>query len=1102
MRIGLLGPLEVQTGSGARVEVSGARLRRLLILLALDAGRVVPSAELVDGVWGDEPPSGTVNALQALVSRLRRAVPEAPVDSHPSGYRLAVAAEAVDLARFERLAAAGRAALPVDPARAVAVLTEALALWRGPALADVADADFARAPVARLDELRLGATEDRIEALLALGEAASLIPELRALVAAHPVRERPAGQLIRALRAAGRPAEALAGYDRIRTALAETLGTDPSPELAALHLELLRGAPVPVPPGPRPAPGDRPAGDAPAGPGGTDPDTRPAGIRPGPADGPGRARHNLPAGLTSFIGREEELRRVRKLLAEARLVTLTGPGGAGKTRLAVESARELLGQAPDGVWLVELAPVTDPADLPQTVLTVLGLREQALLARRGAPSGELADPLGRLVGAIEGRDLLLILDNCEHLVGAAAELADRLLAAGPRLRVLATSREPLGITGEVLHPVESLALPPVGAGPEQAGTYPAVRLLADRARAVRPDFAVDDRNVAAVVRICRALDGMPLAIELAAARLRALGAAQIAARLDDRFRLLTAGSRTALPRHQTLRAVVDWSWDLTDEPERAVLRRLAVFAGGATLEAAERVCAGDGVDPADVLDRLTALVDKSLVIASGDGDPRYRLLETIREYGLRRLAEAGEEERVRRAHVEEFLSLAETADAYLRGREQLRWLARLAAEHDNLHAALRWTVGAGDGVIATRFVGALGWYWWLRGHRLEGADLAKQALALPGVEEAPGASPVVAYALGALNVLSARAEMPAALEWLRRGARLAEARSGAHPMLRLIGPMAASFQRYDPTTLDALVPLFDDPDPWTAGIARMMHAHGQLNFGLAENTAETDFSIALGQFREIGERWGAALTLAALADVLSRRGEHGGATGLLGEALDQLRALGSLEDVPELQLRLAHELWLLGERHRAVELLTEADREAERLGSDEARVALGYEWAAVLRDQGDWAAARRRLMASVELTSSGRRVPPQWRAMVQSSLGYVAAAEGELDAARTHHDRALDAAIESHDAPIAAQVLMGYADLTLRLGRPARAARLIGAADAVRGGPDRSLLDGPRIERAVRDALGPVDFAAALAAGAFASMATIRDVVRAAVPSI
>ncbi|MEJ8643349.1 BTAD domain-containing putative transcriptional regulator [Streptomyces sp. MS1.HAVA.3] len=670
---------------------------------------MVASELLIDGIWQDDPPAGATNALQALVSRLRRALPGVEVESHPAGYRLAVAPDAVDVFRFERLASAGRSALARDPDMAARVLREALELWRGPALLDVAGSDFFRAPVTRLSELRTAALEDRIEADLRVGRGRELTGEITSLVAEHPLREGLVGALMRSLVAAGRPAEALTVYENARKALAEELGADPSPELSALHTAVLRGE-VPAGPPAAPAPARVPAPPQPAD----------APQQPQPTATPTPTPTNLRAGLASFVGRDDDLAHVHALMDRFRLTTLTGPGGAGKTRLAVQSARPLLGRFPDGVWLVELAPLSAEADVPQAVWNALALRDQA---------SATGDPLDRLAAALRTRTALLVLDDCEHLIGAAAALADRLLGECPGLSVLATSREPLGLTGEALWPVRPLALPPRDADAEQAMSYAAVRLLNDRAAAARSGFAVTGETAPAVTRICRALDGMPLAIELAAARLRTMSPEQLAARLDDRFRLLTGGARTAPRQHQTLRAVVDWSWELLTQAERALLRRLAAFPGGATVEAAEGVCAGGPVEVDEVLDLITSLADKSLLVTAGDG--RYRMLETIRAYGLEKLAEAGEQETVRRAHAAYFTGLAEAADPYLRRAEQLEWLARLTAEHDNLAAALRGALVAGDARAAVRVVAAAGWYWWLSGHKADGAELAAQALALP-----------------------------------------------------------------------------------------------------------------------------------------------------------------------------------------------------------------------------------------------------------------------------------------------------------------------------------------------------------------------------------
>src|ERR1700729_2747142 len=624
----MLGSFEVRTDDGVLADVPGARLRALLIALALEPGHAVPKAALVDWIWGERPPSDAANALQRLASRLRKALPDGLVEGQTDGYRLRVEPDAVDAVRFGQLV--GQARNDEGPRRGE-LLREALALWGGAALQDgglPASAAF-DAAVTQLEGLRLTAMEDWFDAEISLGHGVELVTELTGLVAAHPLRERLVAALMRALTATGRDTEALLVYQRTREALADALGVDPSPELSALHVALLRGE---------------------------------LGRRPQRWLDEGR-KTNLRAELTSFVGKDADVAAVRELIAGHRLTTLVGPGGSGKTRLATETARTLLGDLPDGAWLVELAAIGADGDVPQAALAALGLRD-ALLGE--APN---AEPTDRLIAAIREREALLILDNCEHVIESAAAFAHRVLGEGQRLRILATSREPLGITGEARWLVEPLALPEGDAGPGEIESAPAVQLLRDRAGAGRRDLAVDARTLSTMARVCRPLDGMPLAIELAAARLRTMSIDQLANRLDDRFRLLTSGSRTALPRHKTLRAVVDWSWELLTDAEQTVLRRLSVFSGGAGLEAAERVCAGHGVEPEQVLELLTALAEKSLLLTDGDGAPRYRMLDTIKEYAGDRLAEAGESDLARHAHLAYFPGFAETAGEYLRRAE-------------------------------------------------------------------------------------------------------------------------------------------------------------------------------------------------------------------------------------------------------------------------------------------------------------------------------------------------------------------------------------------------------------------------------------------------
>ena len=456
--------------------------------------------------------------------------------------------------------------------------------------------------------------------------------------------------------------------------------------------------------------------------------------------------HNLPVQLTALVGRERELAELRRLLGGTRLLTLTGTGGCGKTRLALQAAAEALGDYPDGVWLAELAALSDPAVVPQTAAAALGVPERPGQAM-----------LGTLVHALRAKRLLLVLDNCEHLIVASAELIDALLRGCPGVRVLATSREALGITGEVAWRVPSLPVPPPEPPPtvDDLTRYDAVRLFVDRAGAALPSFALTAQNASAVAGVCHRLDGIPLALELAAARVRGLSAEQIGARLDQRFRLLTGGSRTALPRQQTLAAAVGWSYDLLDPPERALLDRLAVFAGGFALEAAEAVCAGDGLAAEDVLELLLRLVDKSLVQAEEDaaGADRYRLLETIRQYARERLAASGLADAVYARHAAYYLALAEQSSAPGWDPEVVHRYAQLEREADNLRAALRWSAESGETEPALRVCGALGLFWYSREFPGAWRAYLEELVAAPGVDPR---APVRGRALTAVAELANR----------------------------------------------------------------------------------------------------------------------------------------------------------------------------------------------------------------------------------------------------------------------------------------------------------------------------------------------------------
>nr|WP_042193560.1 BTAD domain-containing putative transcriptional regulator [Kibdelosporangium sp. MJ126-NF4]CEL20775.1 Signal transduction response regulator / Disease resistance domain-containing protein [Kibdelosporangium sp. MJ126-NF4]CTQ98421.1 Signal transduction response regulator / Disease resistance domain-containing protein [Kibdelosporangium sp. MJ126-NF4] len=1040
MRIGILGPFEVHTGDGGVADVPGARLRALLIALALEPGRVVQKATLVDWIWGENPPSDAANALQRLASRLRRVLPDGVVDGQVGGYRLTVEPDAVDAVRFERLV--GQARGGEDPEQ-VALLREALGLWRGAAMQDVGlqDSEAFDAAVVRLDGLRLAASEDRFEAEIRLGHGAELVTELTDLVAAHPVRERLVAALMRALGAAGRSSEALVVYQRAREALADALGVDPSPELSELHVALLRGE---------------------------------VGRRE-------ESRNtNLRAELTSYVGKAADVAAVRELVTGHRLTTLIGPGGSGKTRLATETARTLLGDTPDGAWLVELAAIGADGDVAQATLAALGQREGLL---GGSPD---AEPTDRVIAAIRDRQALLVLDNCEHVIESAAAFAHRVLGECQRLRILATSREPLGITGEALWQVAPLALPAENAKPDDIESSPAVQLLRDRASAVRKDFVLDARTLSTMARVCRALDGMPLAIELAAARLRTMSLDQLANRLDDVFRLLTGGSRTALPRHRTLRAVIDWSWEPLTEAERMVLRRLSVFAGGASLEAAEWVCAGES---GEVLDLLTSLAEKSLlVVTEGDLAPRYRMLGTIKEYAAQRLAETGEADFARRAHLAYFTDLAETADPHLRSGEQLEWLAVVQAEHDNISAAMRGAIVAGDAQGAMQLAAFAGWYWWLCGRKTEGSELILAAMALPG--EVTDEVRALVYGIAIQLRVSGRSGQYDVAEWIREAHRSSQRATGSHPMLKFAAALERLLHGPD-AYLTAFDSLITDEDPWVRGIARVQFGKQRVLLGHGGPEVDAHLETALAELRAVGERWSISFALIELAERIASRGEFARACSYYEQAITVVTELGAIEDVVGMRAYQARLYWLLGDEESGSTAIAQAQQAAEQVAWPGALAELALTKAELARWSGDVTEAYRQLEV-VTSTLGVRAEQTSYRAAIQDLLGYLA---DDLDEAREHRTEAFRVASETADnVLLVAQILIGIADLALRQEQYEQAVRLLAASTTLRGLPYRSQPDVARIEQAARSRLGDTRFTEATEEGTQADWRELAEV--------
>jgi predicted ATPase/DNA-binding SARP family transcriptional activator len=1045
VQIDILGPLEVRDGAAGEVEVAGTRLRTLLTRLALDAGRPVAVGVLSDAVWGDRPPADETNALQTLVSRLRRAFGDTGVIAQSqAGYRLVAEPADVDAHRFEQLAAEGATALRQGDHRlAGRRLTEALALWRGPALADTRNEALATA-AGRLEDLRLGAVLDRVEADLFLADPTVLVPELEALATEYPLHERLAGQLMRALGSSGRQADALQVYERLRMRLADELGVDPSAELQQVHLGLLRGE---------------------------------FGARQPHA----HRRTNLKAQLTSFVGREDEVARIGKSLEQHRLVTLVGPGGAGKTRLAGEAASRVLDSADDGIWLVELAQVTSGSDVPQAVLGSLDLRETLILDRRAALTTR--DAMTRLIEALTDTQVVLILDNCEHVVEASARLADHLLAECPQLRILTTSREPLGIFGEVLLAVPPLGQPAPNASAAEAMEYPAVRLFADRAAAVQPDFEVTDDSVSTVIEIVHRLDGLPLAIELAAARLRSLPLDEIAARLSDRFRLLTGGSRTALPRHRTLRAVVEWSWDLLTDDERTLVEQLSVFPSGVTASSATAVT---DVDPAEVPDLLASLIDKSL-LQPIDGGRRMRMLETIREYGAERLAERGRLGDVRARHADHFAALMAEAEPHLTTADQLSWFALLDDERDNIVAAMRYRCDHGDADGALELAVQLATYAMMLGNHAEISTWMADALAVPGCTDEQ--LHLVASALLALNTAASGTvveDVDAGMDELRRLAHeLTGLDAGQSRFVGILRAAVAYFagdlalaDRFIEETLAA-------GDEWSSAAVRMFRANLAENEGNVE-AMRRETETALAEFRRLGERWGLASTLRGYAHLCTLDGRLDDARAAYEEALELAGQLNSREDEGYLLGRLADVELRRGDVDSARRYVLRARTTAEEHGSPWESVFTMAMLGSIEQQSGDADEARalqREAMRRVSAMPAGHPAQGHLRAVLLGVGARLAFDDEGIDTARDLAREAFAAALGTRDMPIVAAVGVTLAEIAASAGNPQDAAAMLGAAAQVRGADDPTARDIAALTARLRAELGEEVFDERYAAG-------------------
>ncbi len=879
----MLGPIRVEN-NGRPVALTSPRRQRILAALAAYHGRMVTFERLIDIVWGEPPPRAARESLHSHVSRLRDTLsPDgARVVTRSGGYALELDDDdEFDVARFELSARRARELLADDPPAAVAAADLALSLWRGPAYGGVNDADPFRAEAVRLDELRVSTAEIRVSALLSLQRPAEVLGELRSTVAAHPLREQPVGQLMRALGAAGRRAEALAAFREHRDRMADELGLEPAGWLVDLYTELLRTAPTPA-------------------------------AAPAPATAPDGTGTMPEAPLTTLYGREDDIAAVRSVLDRARLVTLTGPGGVGKTRLAWEVVRRS-GERYDAVVWAALAPVGDPDALGYVLADAAGL----------TPSG--ATPVfDALVSLLQARPTLLILDNAEHLLPALGTYCRRLLQRCPPLQVLATSRQRLAVDGEHLWRVDPL---PVPDSTVDVWHTPAGQLLRDRATASDPSLRPDDETSAAAVELCRGLDGIPLAIELAAGRAAAVSLPVLARRLADRFEVLTTGTGTDSPesrRHRTLAAMVDWSYELLAEPERTLFDRLSGFAGGFSLEAAEQVCSADGIP---VTGALLRLVDRSMVQRRGE---RYDLLETLRLYGRQRLDQRGEAPTVLAAHAGYYHALADRAGQGVCGAEEARWVRVVQADLPNLRAAHQWAVSAGDLDTALGIPATLWRYAQWRAAQ-EVFVWAQRAVAVPGAEDHPSfAGALAAVAMGASNRGDLGAAVDLAQQALTAAAAPAQRLVPRHVLAlaalyqgrlrdcldheaeveRLAGDLGARHEVVDARSTRAVALAYlGDVDAALAlarrstrearalgnptSIALALHCLGEAEQYVDPAAALASYAEALAVARAVGAGFAEYLTLVSISSVSGRVGDPARAVGSFREVIDHWRQAGN-----------------------------------------------------------------------------------------------------------------------------------------------------------------------------------------------------------------
>ncbi|HUE07924.1 MAG TPA: BTAD domain-containing putative transcriptional regulator [Acidimicrobiales bacterium] len=987
MEVRVFGGFEVADG-GMKIQVRGTKQRALLALLALHRGKPVPADRLIDALWPDAQSANPANALQAQIAQLRRTLGAAAILTSEAGYALDVGPDDLDAARFEELVAEGRRLLEEDGfERASTVLDEALQLRRGEPLAEFAYAGFADAERAHLDELTLVALEARAEADLALGRHREVIGRMEALCREHPLRERLRELLILALYRDGRQADALRAYRDIHDLLVEELGIDPGVALRELDSRILAQDPTLTL-------------DASA----------PRRSEPNPT-----AAGNLRTRLSSFVGRHDEIEALRETVLSCRLVTLVGPGGVGKTRMAVEAADSVSEEYEDGAWLVELAGVTEPEGVAPAAAGALMAAASAL----GNPHSP-GSTTELILHHLADRSLIVVFDNCEHVIDQAAALADILVGSLPGIHMLATSREPLGVPGEVVVPMMGLPIPA------------AVELFEDRARAVQPGFSVEADAREVVEGICRRLDGLPLAIELAAARLRALPLSTLAERLDDRFRVLSGGARTALPRQQTLRAVVDWSYDLLFDDERLLFTRLSVFTGGCDLAAIESVCADDQVPRNEILDVLSRLVDKSLVTVDvGPTTARYSQLQTLWQYAREHLADSGEMDEIQARHAGWYLQLAEEGRPGLRGPLGIEWRARLEAELDNFRAGLDWFVARKDPLSALALVGAVAYLWFLRADFHEGYRWSSDAMAIDPSDSCGGLRGYAAgyqayFGIVVLGPIAALDAMQQAITDLRECA--SPDLGGALLLLAEILTRLGDFEGSQAALGEALPLAIEGDEPWNVATHDMFAARNLVALGDAEE-GEALLRASVDAFRTCGDHWMILYGLGMLAGMEESRGSLIAAAEAYEELIVACRTAGMTHFESMWLIRLAALRARLGDDIAAEQLFAAAVTTTTGLANSAALIGR----AGSARRLGDLTSSRRWLdeaKAIYEITdlpaeSASAFIGLAWWAI---AVGDPVGADAYAEEARQRAAKAADPLIAVLAETVAAAVALSTSD--------------------------------------------------------------------------